>query len=261
MYEVDRSSHSARELRFWVRCRDCTNVRAMICAYCNHRVWVRCERSAGGCEGCAGRYKRRIYRLGVEGAQKCAQLPGDRLFMLTLTAPGEGTDLEAWNAALPQAWSHWVEYARRGLPHCRIEFIKTFEYQKRGALHVHAVVRVVGAVSEKQIRRAFVEARRAWDFGDQWKLDTADEKAAGYICKYIVKHAEEMPKGCGRRVWSSSRGWGTMRALRQRQRTWAEAQTGAAPQGGARLSAALGDAAGIALDPSTDIYTPVHDPP
>lgn len=232
-------AHDAREVRLWRRLRDCSDPRCMRCQYCNTRRWVRCDSSAGGCRPCAGRYQRRVHLLAGEGARQCAGVFGDRIYMLTLTAPGGDCDLAEWNGFLPQRWSWFVTEVRRRLPRCKVEFLKTYEYQRRGALHVHALIRVLGPVSVRNTRSAFRAARDLWGFGRQWKLDEASPAAAWYVAKYVAKHAHEMRRGCGRRVWSCSRKWGSMKAIRERQRAWVEAAARPLDPG---------------LDPKTDIY-------
>jgi len=176
--------------------------------------------------------------------------------MLTLTAPGEGTDLEAWNEAAPAMWNHFATVVKRDVRAMggRLHFMKTYEYQKRGALHIHALVRVEG-MRRKTLVPIVKQARTRAGFGKQYRLDQADEKAAGYMAKYVAKQAHEMPRGCGRRVWSCSRSWGSMRALRQRQAAWAASQGRAALAESQCGQTAAGEAVGRALDHNTEIST------
>ena len=190
--------------------------------------------------------------------------PADSGFWLTLTAPGEdvlpwdrtkcthspgikcsgdiGCVCEAqalarWHDDVAQRWSWFVTDLRRELK-TDVQFFKTYEPQKREALHIHAMARAAG-VTERRFRAAVRLCARRWGFGPQSKCELIDltnpvnaARKAGYCAKYSTKSADHLPDVVrvnsageirigGLRSWSSSRQWGcTMKHLAERRRNW-----------------------------------------
>ncbi|MEU3443975.1 replication initiator [Streptomyces griseoincarnatus] len=140
-----------------------------------------------------------------------------------------------WNAHAGQLWARFTTYLRRALAEhlgmtqkalnsaLRVSFAKVAEYQKRGLVHFHAVIRfdgpdgyttppppwatfgalqvAVGLAVERT--RLTVESdaigERAIKWGDRFKVDRisalgdgelTDAKVAGYVAKYATKNAE-----------------------------------------------------------------------
>ncbi|MFJ4974876.1 replication initiator [Streptomyces coeruleorubidus] len=140
-----------------------------------------------------------------------------------------------WNAHAGQLWARFTTYLRRALAEhlgmtqkaltsaLRVSFAKVAEYQKRGLVHFHAVIRfdgpdghttppppwatfgalqvAVGLAVERA--RLTVESdaigERVIKWGDRFKVDRisalgdgelTDAKVAGYVAKYATKNAE-----------------------------------------------------------------------
>ncbi|MFF7894843.1 replication initiator [Streptomyces sp. NPDC007907] len=140
-----------------------------------------------------------------------------------------------WNAHAGQLWARFTTYLRRALAQhlgmtqkalnaaLRVSFAKVAEYQKRGLVHFHAVIRfdgpdghtttpppwatfdalqvAVGLAVERA--RLTVESdaigERVIKWGDRFKVDRisalgdgelTDAKVAGYVAKYATKNAE-----------------------------------------------------------------------
>ncbi|MEV0243442.1 replication initiator [Streptomyces sp. NPDC050674] len=140
-----------------------------------------------------------------------------------------------WNAHAGQLWGRFTTYLRRALAEhlgmtqkalnaaLRVSFAKVAEYQKRGLVHFHAVIRfdgpdghvtspppwatfdalqvAVGLAVERA--RLTVESdaigERVIKWGDRFKVDKisalgdgelTDAKVAGYVAKYATKNAE-----------------------------------------------------------------------
>ncbi|MFF7868162.1 replication initiator [Streptomyces qaidamensis] len=140
-----------------------------------------------------------------------------------------------WNAHAGQLWARFTTYLRRalaehlGMTHkalnaaLRVSFAKVAEYQKRGLVHFHAVIRFDGPdghttapppwatfdALQVAVRLAVERARltvesdaigeRVIKWGDRFKVDRisalgdgelTDAKVAGYVAKYATKNAE-----------------------------------------------------------------------
>ncbi len=256
------------------------------------------------CAWCAELHKGDVAAVGRSG---WIDRPRDRGYWVALTAPGadrlpfdrsqcshsggvpcsgeigcvvEADALAAWHDQLGANWTHFMTALRRllnpglsGPPSSwpvQVEFFKTFEPQKRGALHAHAMMRVTGPGTDLRFRAMFRLAARQNNFGSQvhcQQLDLADSsnaaRKAGYCAKYASKCADELPavrridvqtgeiSYGGFRSWSSSRHWGaTMKRVQQRRRTWAATGLGALRSGVPGV--AVGGAA--ALDSYQEIY-------
>ena len=265
----------------------------MVCVECGVSYPKRCQSgSRARCGFCSEIKAGDIAAIARSG---WTDKPIDRAFMLTLTAPGFTWDrsqcthdggrcsgargcksdpdaLARWHAQLARNWSDFITYLRRALPGCRVEYMKTYEPQKRDAQHVHAPMSVEGVVTEKRLRQVIAECAERWGFGPQLDVSMVDTKrvglgecsegvarAAGYVAKYVTKSCDRMLTGIrmidadgtermGRlRAWSASRGWGdTMKRCAERRAQWmaAEALSAAgmapAPAGGAPCAGAAG---------------------
>lgn len=134
-----------------------------------------------------------------------------------------------WNALAPELWRRTTIYIRRTLAaelgltaaalgkKARVSFLKVAEYQRRGLLHFHAIIRLDAASDpmrlpdgistaklENAIRQAALQARvpaPAGDFADVTWGDELDisvlghddqtvSRAATYIAKYATKSTE-----------------------------------------------------------------------
>ncbi|MEV5136826.1 replication initiator [Streptomyces syringium] len=160
-----------------------------------------------------------------------------------------------WHAHAGQLWDRFTRATRRtlatavGLPqarfrdHARLSFAKVAEYQKRAAVHVHAVIRLDGpdgphtpppawatpelltlavrtaarsvlvrspyspAVGELPLRWGTqLDARPLRAFGDTEGL--ADDAVAAYIAKYVTKGASDTAAGTDYRLMT----WGDIDA-------------------------------------------------
>lgn len=249
------------------------------------------------CEYCAWIKRGDIAAIGRSGW--APDRPGDRGYWLTLTAPGadvlpwdttlcshspgvacsgdigcvcEADALARWHNDLGARWNHFVTDLRRSLG-VEIEYFKTWEGQARGALHAHAMLRVVGVVTDRRVRAAVRLLARRHGFGGQLKCDAVDlsdartaARVAGYCAKYASKNADALPlvrrldvctgevRFGGIRSWSASWRWGdTMKAISARRCAWAGAQSagGSPPPGGVP---GAGAAAAGRLDLNRDRY-------
>jgi hypothetical protein len=252
-------------------------------------LFARCRRTDGTCEPCASSYRRDVGRI----ARRGMLLPG-RSYFLTLTAPGDrvhflpngdpcsctppgGVDLPTWNGECVARWNHLKRDLETlwGVP---FVYFKAVEVQKRGALHLHVIVRVLGPalVQKADVRRLAVHH----GFGHSVDLEdlTTDGdcgRAAGYCAKYCAKSCTERHVvpfvncrtgeiGPGRwRTWTASRAWGaSMKSMRAEQAAWWDENghpdgnpAGAgAPSGDTDTTGAAGGVA--ALDPYRASYTP-----
>ncbi len=179
----------------------------------------RCEH--GEPEGCGAAHAADDPLVGTPLCTACYDYPGHVL----------------WHAHAGRLWNRFTEQTRRALAtaasvprsrlreHVIVSFAKVAEYQRRGAVHFHAVVRLDGPegpgsapppwasamLLEDCLRRAaagvFVEAPPSAAYGDavlRWgeQLDVRpirgfadggalrDEAVAGYVAKYVTKSAE-----------------------------------------------------------------------
>lgn len=247
------------------------------------RVLTRCGASSRNkCVPCAQTYRQRVRRIFHSGWQ---DRPIDRVYLVTLTAPGEsvhylpngeacpctpdgGVSLARWNSELGQSWTHLLEYLRREFG--EIEYAKGTEPQVRGALHLHVLLRCNADLIARKVAVRRLAMR--WGFGhsvDIKAVDSSSKRAASYVAKYVSKSADEdiavpwvdrqtgeIVNGARCRRWTSSRSWGlTMRQLRQAQADHARAavecgvsradDAGRGPCGGAA----------VALDSNPESYT------
>jgi hypothetical protein len=150
-------------------------------------------------------------------------------------------DQVVWNHYAPELWKRTVQAVRRGLAselgvsrsrlsrRARVRFAKVAEFQRRGVVHYHAIVRVDGAegletppppqcTSELLARVVEAASESAWvalpspmrsalspnaplelRWGSQREVVTLDARtstaAAGYIAKYVTKATEAATGG------------------------------------------------------------------
>ncbi|MFK4224170.1 replication initiator [Streptomyces sp. NPDC019890] len=200
----------------------------------------RCRpRRAGHCEhgrpvGCPARHTDTDPLVGQPLCRDCYDYPGHVL----------------WHAHTGELWARFTRTVRRtlataaGIPqtrfpdHARLSFAKVAEYQKRAAIHVHAVVRLDGpagpdtppppwattdalttavhaaaravtvhtpyspATGEHALRwGAQLDARPLRAFGDGEGL--ADDAVAAYVAKYVTKGAADTAAGTDHRLTSA----------------------------------------------------------
>lgn len=262
------------------------------------KVLTRCRSTRRSkCEHCSTIHRGDVAAVGRSGA--IVDNPSDRVYLLTLTGPGadvlpwdvsqcsHGVEVECsgklgcvvdehaaavWHNDIGQRWSWFVTELRRQLGDgVTVEFMKTWELQERGVLHLHALVRVSGVVTDRRVRAAVRLSRARWGFGKQYKLDAINladpagaARAAGYVAKYVSKGCDVLPsvrrlsmatgelRTGGIRPWSASRSWGmTMRDIRASRVAWAVA---AGATAGGAAATPPGGAVGAALDLSKDRY-------
>lgn len=198
--------------------------------------------------------------------------PTDRGVFMTLTAPGvdvlpwdrdkcvhpsampcsgllgckaSEVALAVWHANMSGRWTHFMTQLRRTLdgsgPHVDVQFVKTYEPQKRGALHIHSMMRLEGVCSEARFTAAVEHAAKLNGFGSQVDVKYIDlsnaktvARIAGYLAKYTTKCADELQQvevinkhtgefqPCSLRNWSASALWGDrMWETQLRRVTWA----------------------------------------
>jgi len=192
--------------------------------------------------------------------------------------------LARWHLGIGLRWSHFMTQLRRELvklsPTAEVEFFKTWETQERGALHLHALLRVTGvAITTDRLAQLWQSVGISHGFGrehDVQRIDLSDSrtiaKKAGYCASYCTKTTDaldDMPtldrdgnwSTVGVRAWSSSARWGdTMASIRVSRSAFVMA--GGLPSGCTTESGsggAPGD--GVALDLKTDIYAAGPLPP
>ena len=200
----------------------------------------RCRpRRAGQCEhgralGCSARHTDTDPLVGHPLCRDCYDYPGHVL----------------WHAHTGELWARFTRTVRRALAsaagitqtsfpdHARLSFAKVAEYQKRAAIHLHAIVRLDGptgphdppppwatadalttavrtaaravtvhtpyspAVGELALRwGAQLDARPLRAFGDGEGL--ADDAVAAYVAKYVTKGAADTAAGTDYRLTSA----------------------------------------------------------
>jgi hypothetical protein len=234
---------------------DCERPRQLVNVRTGEHLMTRCGVSSRArCAPCSVRYRRRVGRVFMSGWE---DRPTDRVWLITLTAPGErehflpngepcpctpagGINVAAWNAGSGQRWSWFVEYMRRHFG--GLEFAKGVEIQKRGAIHFHALVRC-----DADLRRRRAEVRAIamrWGFGHSVDVAPVDsDRAAWYVAKYVSKSTEErerapwIDRSTGEvttaaryRCWSASRQWGaSMAAVKASQARWCQVRAMVVP--------------------------------
>lgn len=266
MTSVDSPSECAHEWSWkatWPKPGDCDRLNYLQCLRCAKWVHTRCQSARSSvCRPCAARHRQRVAAIGRSGA---TDLPSG-FFFVTITAPGvdqlpwaEGeapaelddgdhvaTDrrtvepraANAWNATAGQRWSWLMTCLRREVG--PVEFFKCWEFQKRGVLHLHALLRVEHPITRRRLRSVLQSGAVQWGFGRQIDVQHIEgtdaatvARKSGYCAKYASKSADqklafvvvdddgELLRRGSVRPWSASRGWGdTMAAVKARQRLW-----------------------------------------
>ncbi len=270
----------------------CARPSRLMCRLCAEQLIGRCGSTrASRCRPCGESHRRRLAQVvksGTTGARF------GEYFWCTITAPGAdslpwdsdlcnhrpdlacsgklgcqvaGFDAAVWNGTGPRRWSWFVTYLRRRLGE-QVQYCGVWEYQARGVLHRHFLLRIERATSEKRVRAAVRGAARRWEFGSQYDVQSITGDCARqvwYVAKYAAKTVDavdgrpvldvrtgEIRETRGFRAWSASRQWGdTMKSVKERQRCHARAAGGAhgAP------ATALAAAAGGGLESNPDIST------
>ena len=139
------------------------------------------------------------YHAGIDPARE------DEYLAVTLTAPGRGTDIVAWNATSQDRWHNLMTILRRSYP--EVQFWKVAELQERGAVHFHVMFRGVRFIPHGKLRGI----AKSVGFGPNvWIKRSRDYKygAQGggkYFGKYLLK---DFSKTTGvTRLVTYSNGW------------------------------------------------------
>lgn len=177
----------------------------LVCSTCRGAVWAECGRTREDrCEHCAMKHNRRLKKLIASGF---TGRPSN-FFFNTLTAPGQTVlewdtsqcshppdrpcsgkigcrvhemDAAMWNASAPQAWSWFMTALRRELAGHEVQFFKCWETQKRGVLHLHAVVWCPGVTAARMAAAWASAAALTWQIGSygfSWG-EQCDSRAIG----------------------------------------------------------------------------------
>jgi hypothetical protein len=129
-----------------------------------------------------------------------------------------------------------MTYLRRRLGE-EVQYCGVWEYQERGVLHRHFLLRIERPTTEKRVMAAVRGAARRWGFGTEYTVESITGDCArqvSYVAKYAAKTVDavdgrpvldvrtgEMKETRGFRAWSASRQWGeTMKAVKERQRSF-----------------------------------------
>jgi len=133
----------------------------------------------------------------------------NRMVLLTVTAPGDGLDIQAWNAEHSVKWNHLVTLLRREPGLEDLQYARVVEEQQRGAEHDHVILR--------SSRKLFLDPQRVQalalqaGFGKIFKLQRVRVRKGGingalaYLGKYLTKSCGQLGKL--RRVVTLSQGW------------------------------------------------------
>lgn len=202
----------------------CEQPNVLECRGCHERRVVKCGTTRRSlCEPCGTTYRGRVMHVGRSG-----MVLGSEGLFVTLTAPGEsphrmpdgrrcpctpagGVVLSTWNASLGRRWNLFVTDLRRLLG--EVEYFRAVEPQRRGALHVHALLR---RRDGRPLRVSVSEVRRLalrHGFGHSVDVQRLEARHAGYAAKYVSKAAD----GRAAVPWL---GW------RSRGGTWLDRRTG-----------------------------------
>jgi len=269
-YVCPRGGHAWYWLQSASAIEDCEQPSIFVCENCAMAITTRCgAASMRRCAPCARRHKRRVRKVFASGL---VHDDGERVWWLTLTAPGDdehwnpntgemcdctpagGVDPAEFNTRLPRAWSDLITYVRRELG--PLEYGKSMEVQGRRSvrtgrafLHIHALVRSavdLGAHLER-LRELVIDL----GFGHSLKLVQAEARHAAYAAKYASGSVDERHqvewlvdgetvRGAPRmRTWTCSRKWGsTMKAIKQAEIAWATTGSDTGEDGGTGASRA-----------------------
>lgn len=158
---------------------------------------VRCKRRL--CSVCGP-----SYWLPLTKAKLLSGLPqvdGIKAVGMTLTAPGGDLDVDSWNLQSGACWNRLRTAVRRVYP--AAEFFRVIEFQKRGVIHLHVIVRGVSFIPHGLLKSLAVRA----GFGPVVWLTRYHQRGAvaKYLAKYFLKDVDKTPGGL--HVFSESRGW------------------------------------------------------
>ena len=172
-------------------------------------VWVRTCNSNRKCKPCADRNRRRCTRVVGTGMQVQAGR-GRRLWLLTLTAPGDGdhrrwtvrqefvrgaprpvcschvgVDLADWNPAASACWNRLRTGLRDLDPD--LDYYRATEVQDRGAIHHHVVIGAARLPSARVLQDLALAAGYGCviDLRPVEDLDHVDD-VAGYVSKTLA---------------------------------------------------------------------------
>jgi len=176
--------------------------------------WAGCKRRGCSSDWCHKSWRRRTIAGIMAGVGQGAA--ADTTFW-TLTAPGLDTlgsaaALDLWNRDLSERWAEFMRRLRKRFPMVRLEAARVYEYQARGALHVHALIRgyrflphavVAGVASAVGFGFVFVEGLRQGGAAG----------VAGYLGSYLAKSRQSFPRGA--RVFGTTRGWALVKRERR----------------------------------------------
>jgi len=161
-------------------------------------------------------------------------VPLARLKLITLTAPGDeevltlwkeavGDQLEEysedtwwalavswWNDGAPERFNHWVLVLHRAFPWMHLQYWKVAEFQVRGLVHYHVMVRGVCDVwiAHERLRELALAAR----FGRICFINQIKPRLGGvrgaiaYMAKYLLK-ASGVDWPARRRLVTESQEW------------------------------------------------------
>lgn len=136
-----------------------------------------------------------------------------RLVCWTITAPGWVDNAESWNASILGRWKLVWRALRRLLPEA-VEYYGVKEFQARGLIHLHVLIRLSAGVRlPKSVLgrgNALERLLLTHGFGEwnRWRpVYGSVGSACGYLGKYLVKSAHETDLAKGSHVDFWSRGW------------------------------------------------------
>lgn len=280
------AGHTVGSVGLEGRPEGCERPKRLVNVYTGETMVASCGASSRAvCGHCAKAYRGRVARVFLSG---WTDSPGERLYGVTLTAPGDrvhcerhkkcdatgvdcracsctpegGVDLAVWNSFAGRRFSDFVNDLRRhGL--ADLQYCKGAECQERGALHFHLMMRTRGALTVQVVRKW----AKHHGFGhsvDVQLLSVGEAmRAARYCAKYVSKAVDErgsipwLDRSTGERcdgapkyrTWSSSRSWGeSMRSLKAIQRVYAEARRLAGDGAPFGVSTGSGEGGAAALD-------------
>jgi hypothetical protein len=184
----------------------CDDPNVIRCRDCGREALARCGTARESkCPPCSAAY---VGRVGVVAGSGYRWSP-DHTFFLTLTAPGGvshrlpsgqlcpctprgGVDLPAWNADAGRRWNRFVTELRR--EYGETVYFKATEVQRRGALHLHVLIRFDAAPFDRAGRPLSVASVRRMavkhGFGHSVDLQGIAAGHAAYVAKYVAKAAD-----------------------------------------------------------------------
>ncbi|MEU7991853.1 replication initiator [Rothia amarae] len=130
------------------------------------------------CPSCAVINARTVREIIDSGMNK----KGFDYYLLTLTAPAFGaigenglptgsygyTRAVEWNNNSPRLFSRFMDSLTRKLGTDKLEYVRVAEYQRRGSVHYHTIIRVPDTVSTKDLAKYVRTARTATYKGYKW---------------------------------------------------------------------------------------------